>query len=190
MTKNKIIQDELISIISFLSLKEREDRLGQEERLVYVIKTKSGESFITESSFADKKVGDEILLFVNEEKEHGYRKAVLIEDIETADSLYKCSKICSFVKRFIWFITGWSAMAFIQDIMKEGATIQVILMYVLILAGILCINSSFYDKRTALDGSDQRKLSRFIDFLRNKKDKADDLKNEEKVKQEASYVKK
>lgn len=190
MTKNKIIQDELISIISFLSLKEREDRLGQEERLVYVIKTKSGESFITESSFADKKVGDEILLFVNEEKEHGYRKAVLIEDIETADSLYKCSKICSFVKRFIWFITGWSAMACIQDIIKEGATIQLIFMYGCVLASIFYINKSFYDKRTALNGSDQKKLIRFMDFLRDKKDKVANFKDKEKVKQEASYVKK
>lgn len=190
MTKNRIIQDELASIVSFLSLKEREDSLGQEERLIYVIKTKSGEAFITESSFSDKKVGDEILLFVNEEKEEGYLKAVLIEDTETADNLYKSSKINSFVKRFIWFMTGWSAMAFIQDVMKEGLTIELALIYGGIIVSILCVNKSFYDKKTSLEVSDQRKLSQFIDFLRSKKGKCAGSKNKQKVEQEASYVKK
>jgi len=190
MTKNRIIQDELASIVSFLSIKEREDHLGQEERLVYVIKTKSGETFITESSFSDKKLGDEICLFVNEEKDQGYYKAVLIEDDETANVLYKSSKIGSFVTRFLWFMSGWATMGCIQDMMNEGITLKLLIMYSLGMASIFYMRRSFYDKRTALENSDQKKLGRFIDFLKNKEDKTDTSKNEQKVKQEASYVKK
>lgn len=190
MTKNRIIQDELASIVSFLSTKEREDGLGQEERLVYVIKTKSGEMFITESSFSNKKVGDEILLFVNEEREEGYSKAVLIEDIETADNLYKSSRIGNFVTKIFWFMFGSATMTCIQDIMKDGTTLSLFLMYGLILAGMLHLKRSFYDKRTALESIDRKRLGRFIDFLRNKKDKAATSVDEQKVKHEASYVKK
>lgn len=190
MTKNRIIQDELASIVSFLSIKEREDGLGQEERLVYVIKTKSGETFITESSFSDKKIGDEICLFVNEEKDQGYYKAVLIEDDETANALYKSSKMGSFLTQFLWFMSGWATMACIQDVMSEGVTLKLFVMYGLVIAGIVYMRSSFYDKRTALENSDQKNLSRFIDFLRNKKDKVPTSEKEQKVKQEASYVKK
>lgn len=190
MTKNRIIQDELASIVSFLSIKDREDDLGQEERLVYVIKTKSGETFTTDSSFADKKVGDEIYLFVNEEKKQGYYKAVLIEDEETANTLYKSSKMGSFLTRFLWFMSGWATMGLVQDVMNGKTTIELILMYTFAMASVIYMRRSFYNKKTALVSSDQKKLSRFIDFLRNKKDKASSSENEQKVKQEASYVKK